>query len=128
MILLYRFSLEKSTIKTTYDHDSGAFIVRLPEYTTFAELEFWGENFQRIVLKQENNHKSGLVLDTNSHNFESVACLKFLQNFLKKMTQLDRGINKIAFVQPIQYRQPQIVSSNEAYFSTFEDAYQWIRQ
>lgn len=116
------------TIKTNYDDASGAFVIHFPEYTTFAELQSWGENFRKILLKQEHNHKPGLLLDTNSHNFESILCLKFLRSFLQEITQIDNGINKIAFIQPVQYRQPEIANSYQAYFSKFEEAYQWLQQ
>ena len=120
--------MENTTIKTNYDDNSGAFVIRFPEYTTFAELKSWGENFRKILLKQEKNHKPGLLLDTNSHNFESISCLKFLRNFLQEVNQMDNGISKVAFVQPVQYRQPEIMNSCEAYFSKFEEAYQWLRK
>lgn len=35
---------------------------------------------------------------------------------------------KIATVQPRHYREPEVVSSDEAHFSDFEDAYEWLSQ
>lgn len=118
---------ETEAIATAFDHAAGTFIVHLPEHTTLTHLEAWGQTFRARLLQRERRARSGLLLDTSRHNFESVACLKFIRSFLHEITQMDTGIYKIAFVQPITYRQPEVVSSEEAYFSSVEEALQWLR-
>lgn len=118
--------LDTDRIETTFEHSTGVLRVRLPERTTLAQLEAWSETFQARLERRKHGNGWGLLLDTNCHDFESIACLRFLRSFLHEITQADLGIHRIAFVQPTQYRQPEVLSSHEAYFATVEAAYRWL--
>lgn len=114
-------------IDTAFDDFLNAFIVRFPEYITLTALEVWAQAF-RAKLQQRNTPKGiGLLLDTNRHHFESIACLQFIRSFLQQICRMEDGVYRVAFVQPIQYRIPEVVSGQEAYFSTLEQAEAWLR-
>ncbi len=67
-----------------------------------------------------------LLLDTNKHQFESIECLKFLRDLISN--EVIHRLSSVAFVQPREYRTPEVPSSTEGYFDNFEDAYTWLQQ
>ncbi len=117
-------NIKRKTMKinTTFKHNINTYIVHMPENITFEELSFWGKEFLQSLVKSE---KCSLLLDTNRHQFESIASLKLLRDILSD-EKVKCCISKFAFVQPKQYRSPTIVSSKEGYFTNSEDAYRWI--
>ena len=117
-----------SYIETKFDQKINAFIVLMPEYITLNLLNLWSKEFLKSLCKQAVNDKVSLLVDTNKHQFESIECLKLLRNFLTNKKQVRNNISNVAFVQPKQYRKPEIVSPKEAYFSNFEDAHNWLTQ
>jgi len=120
------FTSMPDPIHTSFDSEANAFIVRFPEHTTLADLMAWGDSFRTILKKRAHHNSSGLLLDTNRHDFESIECLKYIRDLILEFTRMDHGIHKVAFVQPVSYRQPEIVSSKEGYFLTVEAAWKWL--
>lgn len=86
-------------------------------------MKSWGVEF-----KNKLNGKSGLclLLDTNSHDFESVECLKWLREFLTQEKVLTQAIIKVAFVQPETYRASEVISDSVAYFNDSDSARKWL--
>ena len=113
-------------INTTFEKDINAFVVCMPENITLKVLKLWKKEFLQSLTEGERSKKSGLLLDTNKHQFESIECLKLLRNILSNK-QTKQYISTFACIQPIQYRKPNIVSSEEGYFANFEDAYSWLQ-
>ncbi len=111
-------------VQTTFDDSINVFIVSMPSYIDLEELNIWSQHFLKNLEKRAE--KVGLLLDTNLHEFESVECLKFLRQFLAKESLIKSRISRVAFVQPLKYRQPEIVSDIEAYFSNVEEAHKWL--
>jgi hypothetical protein len=110
--------MEISTFK-----EADCFVVTFPERITLESMKRWGVDF-----KNKLNGKTGLslLLDTNSHNFESVECLKWLRVFLTQEQVLTQAINKVAFVQPENYRVSEVISDSEAYFNDLDSARKWL--
>ena len=112
-------------IDTRYDDEIGAFVVRMPEFIVFNELKQWKAEFLSYLSKIEGQEKAAVLIDTNTHQFESIECLKLLREIFSE-PKVIRCISKAAFVGPSQYRKPEIVSSSEGYFSSYTDAYRWL--
>lgn len=98
----------------------------MPEYITLNELYRWKKEFLGLLYTRAGNEKIALLVDMNTHQFESVECLKLLRNLFSNELKAKDYISKVAFVAPAQYREPEIVSSTEAYFSHFEEAHDWL--
>lgn len=113
-------------INTTFDNNVNSFIVRMPEEITFEALKLWEEEFLKSVSKRGKNKNISLLIDTNKHKFKSIECLKLLRNILSS-ADIKCCFSKFAFIQPKQYREPNIDSSKEGYFINFENAYCWLQ-
>lgn len=113
-------------IQTQFDEALGSFIVTLPEFVTLEALKGWEQAFLQALEEQPG--ESGLLFDSDRHDFESVECLQWLKAFFTKEARVGSQINRVAFVQPAQYRAAEIVSDQEAYFVHVEDARSWLRQ
>jgi hypothetical protein len=113
-----------SQVETEYCHEIESYWVRLPHHVSLNALEIWGSRFTLQLQKQ--SAPAGLLLDTNTHDFESVHCLKWLRQFFSESAAVRSGINRVAFVQPAQCRMPEVVTDSEAYFMTVEEAYKWL--
>ncbi len=111
-------------IQTNFDDSNNSFVVTMPNYITLKGLNIWSRNFLKCL--EGKSEKSGLLLDTKLHEFESVECLKFLREFLTKEDRIKKQISRVAFVQPLKCREPEIVSNIEAYFSNVEEAHNWL--
>ncbi len=103
--------------------EADCYVVMFPDHITLESMKSWGVEF-----KNKLNGKSGLslLLNTNSHNFESVECLKWLREFLTQEQVLTQAINKVAFVQPGTYRATEVISDSEAYFNDSYSARKWL--
>lgn len=112
-------------IDTRYDDKIDAFIVQVPEFIALKELKQWKAEFLSYLSKIEGPAKAALLIDTNTHQFESIECLKLLRELFSE-PRLKQCISKSAFVGPSQYREAEIVSSSEGYFSNLADAYRWL--
>lgn len=117
-----------SPIETTFDAEVDSFIVRMPENITLNALKVWHDKFMTLLRERVENGKVSILLDTNKHKFESIECLKLLRKLLNDEPLIKTSISKIAFVAPKQYREPEVVSTEEAYFLHFEDALNWLRK
>lgn len=114
-------------VSTTFDTSINAYIVRMPEYITLEVLNLWKKEFL-LSLDERKSEKSALLLDTNRHQFESIECLKLLKDLLSNESRIKHCISRFAGVGPKQYREPEVISSREVYFSRFEEAYLWLKQ
>ena len=107
----------------TTNREADCYIVRFPDHIKLETMTKWGHEFKSKLVDE-----TGLVLllDTNTHNFESVECLKWLREFLTKEDLVIKAIERVAFVQPEAHRAPGIVSDREGYFSNPESAREWL--
>lgn len=111
-------------IENSYFKSANIFLIQLPDFVTLNALKSWSERFISVLKAQS---EVAVVLDTGSHNFESIECLKYLKSFLMEDPVVIRHVVKIAFVSPKGHRPAEIVSEVEAYFSEQDDALQWIK-
>lgn len=111
-------------IKTRFDEDLGALIVTLPDFVTLEALKGWEAPFFQAV--EHRPGEVGLLFDTNSHNFESIDCLKWLKQFFVERALIGSKVSPVAFVQPGQHKAPQVASDAEAYFLTVQEARSWL--
>jgi hypothetical protein len=109
-------------IESAYNKELDAVVVRMPEDITLDALSRWKKEIP-VLLKA--NQGCALLLDTNTHNFESIDSLRLLREILEDCAA-QHLIFKVAFVTPRQFREPGIQSSREAYFETFDDAAAWL--
>ena len=107
-------------IAMTYDTTLCAVIVRFPDTVTEDQMRKWVATLPGHLAVLEGN-SSSMLLDTNRHQFESMECLRLLRCALES-AQVRKAIRRVAFVQPESFRLPAVVSAEEAYFSTFQDA------
>lgn len=119
-------TIKNEPIKIQFDNDIQAYIVLMPEYTSFDSLHSWAEEFVGLLRERKPQEQVALLLDTNTHNFESIECLKFMREFLSNKSEIIRHISRAAFVAPKGFREEGVVSTKEAYFSNYEDAWQWL--
>lgn len=114
-------------IESKYYKKIRAYSVYFPEHVTLDHLNNWKREFQEMLDVRSHPKPEALILDTNKHDFESIECLRILRSILSQLVNQDNGIYKIAFVQPVQYRKPEVISKNEAYFEDVEKAKLWLR-
>ena len=109
-----------------YDEAMGVYFVSFPDHVSYEALSKWSIEFQEMLVSRGHQKPEALLLDSNKHDFESIECLKFLREILTQFTNMKNGLYKIAFVQPANYRNPEIVDLKEAYFSSTEEAKSWL--
>ena len=114
-------------IETLFNEEIQACIVHMPTYITQNSLKQWHGEFLKLLQKVALNRKVMLLLDSNTHNFESIAAIKHLRDILTDKDKVSGRIPKVAFVQPENYRPPEIISPSEGYFSRYEDAFSWLK-
>lgn len=112
-------------IHTVYRPDLKSYVVSLPSGVSHGALKKWSREF--IQGLQLRPGKAGLLLNTGNHDFESIDCLKLLKDLFVKDSAIKKRINRVAFVQPIQYRNPEVISDSEAYFSAEQKAIEWLK-
>ena len=112
------------TIHTEFDKEINAYIVNFPSRVVLDVLKLWGSIFSEELEGQSG--KVGLLLNTNAHDFDSIECLKWLKEYLTKETVVVSHVSRVAFVQPAEYRSPEVISKSEAYFANIEDAMEWL--
>lgn len=114
-----------SVIQTRFDAGLDAFVVEFPEFVTLNYLRQWGESF--LLELEGHSNDVALLIDTNQHNFESVDCLKWLRTFLMGEPTAKSNICRVAFIQPPEYRRPEVVNDEEAYFTSTKEARRWLQ-
>ena len=111
-------------ITMRYDEALRAYLISMPDYVSLADIEdLQNRLFSSFISLKEG--QCALLIDTNKHDFESIACLKALRDLLESPPVSSNCI-RVAFVQPRQYREAQIVSDQEAYFYDKTEAYSWL--
>ena len=99
-------------IVTDFREDINTIIIRMPEKISLALLQQW-KNELLDLLENEKRQGLSLLMDTNTHNFESIDCLKFFRDLLLNNSVVKKYIIRAAFVTPKKFRQPEIVSIPE---------------
>jgi hypothetical protein len=117
--------IEMDRIHTVYRPDLKSYVVSLPSGVSHSALKKWSFEFIREL--QSRRSKAGLLFNTGDHDFESIDCLKLLKDLFTKNRAIRKKINRVAFVQPIQYRNPEVISDSEAYFSAEQKAIEWLK-
>ena len=112
-------------IEIYFDEEIAGYVVRLPELTTIEMLINAKSNFEDLIAKNDNGNKFSLLLDTNTHEFESIECLKFLRSLLS-IPPITANCTKYASVAPENHTQKEIKSDKEASFNDFSQAYAWL--
>ena len=115
-------------IAIQFDNNIDAYIVLMPEYISLDSLHLWAKELDCLLKWRKPQEDVALLIDTNRHQFESIECLKFLRDFLSNDSAIVRHLSCAAFVSPKDTRPAQIVSAKEAYFTEFDDAYQWLKE
>lgn len=106
-----------------FKKEIDCYLVTFPDYITLECLKNWGG---KIKTEFEKSFSFGMLIDTSTHNFESIECLKWLRQFLSDLVS-KKCITIIAFIQPEAYREPEVVSDKEAYFSNIDSAKKWLK-
>ncbi len=117
----------KNRIKTTYNENINTIIVRMPDKISKNALTLWQNEFLILIEEKKQTQGLSLLLDTGTHDFESIECLKLLRELISNHPVINKKISRVAFVAPEQYRRAEIKSPYEAYFNNFEEAYRWIK-
>lgn len=115
-----------SEIKTEHLKVANGFKVVLKDVITEIDLLNWKESFLEKVenLVIENYC---ILLDSNSHNFESIECMKLLRDILIELTAAAKPLKTVAFVRALQYGPTKITSRSEAYFNSCKEALEWLQ-
>lgn len=113
-------------IRTEFDAYINSYIVTFPGFVTLKALQTWGSEFLAELGRRPD--PSGLLLDSNAHAFESIECLKWLNVFFNEELKIAAAIRRVAFVQPITYRSPEVISESVAFFEKVQDAREWLKQ
>ena len=71
------------------------FVISMPNRITLAALEDFG-NRLLIVFGRMEKRKYNLLIDSNRHDFESIACLKKLRDILEE-PQVAKKCERVAF-------------------------------
>lgn len=112
------------TIAVVFDAGLGAYLVTMPEGVTLPLIRDLGPRIHRAFRRVANPPRA-LLIDTNLHGFESIACLRSLRDILEA-SWVAAHCRAVAFVQPHRYRPQEIVSPREGYFTTVEAARDWL--
>ena len=112
-------------IAMAFEPGLGGFTARMPERVTLAAIEEWGLQFVAALAALPDGDRVCLLLDSNRHDFESIACARRLRTILEK-TVVSERCERVAFVVPRSHREPHIASYKEAYFSAVREARLWL--
>lgn len=116
-----------AAIEMAYDARIRGFIVSMPAIIRLAAIQAWRKLLWQRVTDSPADRNCRLLIDTNQHQFESIACMKALRDALEDPRVADR-CERAAFVAPARYRQPQLVSEREGYFDSVGAAYAWLER
>ncbi|MFC1609879.1 hypothetical protein ACFL6C_02885 [Myxococcota bacterium] len=111
-------------ISIRYDVPLRRYVISMPDHVTLAAIEDLTERFLSALGTHDAEY--GLLIDTNKHNFESIACLKALREMLEA-PQVATSCLAVAFVAPRQYREPHIASDQEGYFDEVDATHAWLK-
>lgn len=115
-------------IQVKFDEKLKGYIVSMPDFISLGAIEEWKDRFDNDFKSIPTGQDVMLLIDSNQHQFESIQCLKSLREFFANNSVIQTNNVKVAFVQPANFVEPQIKSEREAYFESFEEAYEWLRE
>lgn len=110
-----------------FDDGIFGYVVRLPDLTTMKMLVKAKNDLTNLLLKNTHIDRFSLLLDTGKHEFESIACLKFLRSLLS-IPLIAENCIKYASVAPVNYFPSEFISDQEASFNDFNEAYRWLNR
>ncbi|MBB1487407.1 hypothetical protein [Oceanospirillum sediminis] len=114
-------------IETDYDESIRTLIVKMHGLNRLSILEGWKDQFlQTLSGYSDHEEKISLMIDTRYHEFESYQCLVLLRQLFTSEILQYPCIDRKVFVQPGRYRLPEVKNDYEAYFSSPEEALQWL--
>ena len=116
------------SVQIKHDTELPGYVISMPDFVTLEMLTEWKQQFDLILENISENSQLKLLIDTGKHDFESVACLKFLRDYLSDTPAFQKKFVRAAFVAPANFVQPHIVSQMEAYFNVFSNAYLWLKK
>lgn len=116
----------RQVVDIEYAPQIRGFAVSMPSHITLAALEDFGSRLL-VALSRMERRKYNLLIDSNRHDFESIACLKKLRDILEEPA-VAKKCERVAFVQPVQFRAPHIPSEQLGYFDTVDAAYEWLKR
>ena len=96
-------------IDTRFDSEIHALIVRMPKLISLDILHVGSKQLLCMLNEHDRGDKIALLINTHTHNFESIECLKYCRELLSCNQQIKGGVSKVAFVQPRKYSEPEIV-------------------
>lgn len=109
-----------------HDPDLRGLWLSMPEVITLRVIQDLRRRLARHLAALPSDNETNILIDTNQHAFESLACIKAFRDALEQSGIAERGC-RVAFVTPAKYRAPQIVSEREAYFSDVAAARAWLQ-
>lgn len=109
----------------TYVPALRGFHVTMPISIELRAKERWRSKLQSALAKLGVGVSFNLLIDTNRHEFESIACIRALRDVLEAPEVTSR-CERTAFVSPATFRRPEVVSDREAYFIEIADALAWL--
>jgi len=115
----------RGDVEVTYDTAMGGVVVSLPQFITMAALEGLQERLASRVAAGVLDGARRLLVDTNQHDFESVACIRALRDALEG-AGIGNGCWRVGFVAPAEHRASTVVSDREAYFNDVAAARAWL--
>ena len=118
--------MEQITIE--YDGALQGFIIRFPDWVTLAALKDWGARFDRDLTALKSSGQYVVLIATGKHAFESVACLRYMREYLSTSHTIRKWIRKAAFIAPKKYMPPHVKNCSEAYFNEYSDGYTWLME
>jgi hypothetical protein len=116
----------KDSIQVKFDEELKGYGISMPDIVSISAIEEWTDRFGSDLRTTSPGQKTILLIDTNQHQFESIQCLRILRDFFANISAIKSNGVKVAFVQPANFVEPQIKSDREAYFESFEEAYEWL--
>jgi hypothetical protein len=115
-------------IEINFDNRINGYVVTMPNFVTLDMIEEWKARFDQELKTTRNSNNFALLFDTNTHNFESIQCLKSLREYLTENKVLKSSFSRVALVAPTKFMAPKIKSEVEAYFDNLEQAYKWLKE
>jgi len=111
-----------------YDAAITGYAVIMPAVITLGEFDRWKNAFLQEISKRPDNEKFSLLVDTNQHNFETLAALKSFSDFFRTNDSLHAGLDRIAMAAPAAYAAPFDNTDRAAFCGSFSAAYDWLAE
>ncbi|MBV1862619.1 MAG: hypothetical protein KUG77_29630 [Nannocystaceae bacterium] len=113
--------------ETRIHHDPTlpGLVLSLPDVITPHTVEDLRHRLPGYLPVCSDDAGSNILIDTNRHDFESIACIRAFRDVLDR-SGIGQHCSRVAFVTPAKYRAAEVVSEREAYFSDVSAARAWL--